>query len=238
MRVGARHVAWAMILAGGVLYGSSRVFAPGAHLRSSVWETGPSPLILQTILAGPDRGLMADMDVLSVFSLNDDLRMHRFAGGQAHKAWGYLAAYLERAQALDPRFQDTYRLALGLLGYTEGFQSKAVGILELGAEANPQNWQYPFFGGFIAHDQLHDDDRAYRLMSMAVRRPGVPPLALGLAARFLAKDRSPEASLRFLELMRQMMPPAYKAPLQARIQRLKQQYHLDGDSQTPGREQP
>jgi hypothetical protein len=233
MAAGARHIAWVMILAGGLLYGLSRAFAPGGHLRASVWETGPSPQILQSILAGPERGLMADMDVVSVFSLYDDIHHHRLTNKQQlMRWWGYLASYLERAQAMDPRFQDTYALAGGLLGYTYGFQDRAVDILERGAKANPKNWRYPFTAGFLAHDQLHDDARAHRLLMMAIRRPGVPPEVVGVAANLLAKDKGLAASIQFLEIMEKMMPPFYRGPIQTRIKRIKKRYGSGSGAQT------
>jgi len=81
----------------------------------------------------------------------------------------------------------------------------------------------PFIAGYLAHNFLHDDKRAYALMSEALKRPNAPSLAVGLASQFLNASEGPEASIRFLHYLKSSLPAEYRDVIEARITRLQQE---------------
>jgi hypothetical protein len=84
-----------------------------------------------------------------------------------------------------------------------------------------RDWKLPFFAGYIAYDRLNDHQKAFELMQESISRPNVPPLAIGLASRFLQKESGQEASILFLEYLLQTMPEKYRGPIKSRIKRLR-----------------
>jgi hypothetical protein len=183
--------------------------------------TGPASKIVQSIAAGPYKGLASDFNILAVFTMYDHIKHAPLNENEQHLAWQHLSSYLQRAQDLDPWFKDTYRLTIGLLAFSEGFASDAVQILETGSKQMTRDWKLPFFAGYIAYDRLNDHQKAFELMQESISRPNVPPLAIGLASRFLQKESGQEASILFLEYLLQTMPEKYRGPIKSRIKRLR-----------------
>lgn len=179
----------------------------------------PAPVLLDLSLAGPLRGLASDFDLLHVFSIYHAASQEQKTQGST-ELWPVMAAYLQRAQEMDPRFFDVYRLSGTLLAYDAKMPHLAVQLLEKGAEQLKDNWELPFIAGFLAYDQLKDNQLAYRLMKEAAVRPDTPPLTVHLAARFLAKDEGNSAGIAFLQTMIQLLPEGYHAGLKKRISEL------------------
>jgi hypothetical protein len=218
----ARWLTWGFIISGCTLYICARLIQPSLQSHSRQIETGPSPAIIQSIAAGPFKGLASDFNILSVFTMYDHITHAPLNEHEKHLAWEHLSSYLHRAQNLDPWFKDTYRLTIGLLAFSEGFASDAVQILEAGSDQISWDWKLPFYAGFIAYDRLNDRQKAFELMQKAISRPNVSPLAIGLASRFLQKEKGSEASIFFLEYMLQTMPKKYHGPIKKRIEELTQ----------------
>lgn len=214
---------WGLIVFGSVLYMSARLIQPVLPNYSHRTEAGPASATVQAIAAGPFKGLASDYNILSVFTMYDYIKHAPLDKTGKQLAWRQLSSYLYRAQALDPWFMDTYRLTIGLLAFTEGFASDAVQILGTGSDQITWDWKLPFFAGFIAYDRLNDQQKAFEFMQESISRPNAPPLAIGLASRFLQKEKGPEASMIFLEYMLQTMPKEYHGPIKKRIEKLKDQ---------------
>jgi len=219
----SRWLTWGFIVIGCLLYMGARLTQASIPTHSYATEAGPAPATIQSIAAGPFKGLASDYNILAVFTMYDHIKHAPLDKPQQQLAWQHLSSYLHRAQSLDPWFMDTYRLSIGLLAFHEGFASDAVQLLKAGSSKISQDWRLPFFAGFIAYDRLNDHKMAYELMQEALRRPNTPPLAIGLASRFLMKEKGNEASLLFLEYLLQTMPKAYHGPIKKRIEKLKSQ---------------
>jgi len=187
--------------------------------------TAGLPPAAQQILAGPFAGAASDFNILAVFSIYDVIRKQTTINKQAdnHALWQKLHGRLFAAQALDPMFWDVYRLEVGLIAFHEQGTSAAVDLLSKGAAARTWDWEMPFIAGYLAHNFLHDDKRAYALMSEALKRPNAPSLAVGLASQFLNASEGPEASMRFLRYLKSTLPAAYRDVIIARIARLQQE---------------
>lgn len=182
------------------------------------WGT-PAPVLLDISLAGPLRGLASDFNVLNVFSIYHAANKEQKRLGST-ELWPVMAAYLQRAQEMDSRFFDVYRLSGALLAYDAKMPHAAVQLLEKGADQLSDNWELPFLAGFLAYDQLKDNKLAYKLMKKAAVRPDAPPLTVHLAARFLAKDEGNAAGIAFLQAMIDLLPKGYHAGLKQRISEL------------------
>ena len=189
------------------------------HTTAELWGN-PTPVLLDLSLAGPLRGLASDFDLLHVFSIYQTASKERKRRGST-ELWPVMAAYLQRAQEMDPRFFDVYRVSGALLAYDAKMPRTAVQLLEKGAEQLEDNWELPFIAGFLAYDQLKDNQLAYSLMKKAAVRPDAPPLTVHLAARFLAKDEGNSAGIAFLQTMIELLPEGYHAGLKQRISELK-----------------
>ncbi|MDT8375231.1 MAG: hypothetical protein RQ867_00680 [Mariprofundaceae bacterium] len=188
------------------------------HTGTELWEN-PAPVLLDTALAGPVRGLASDFDVLHVFSIYQAANLEQKRQGSTG-LWPVMAAYLQRAQEMDPRFFDVYRLSGALLAYDAKMPHLAVQLLEKGTAQLENNWELPFIAGFLTYDQLRDNRLAYSLMKEASIRPDAPPLAVHLAARFLARDEGNAAGIAFLQAMIELLPEGYHAGLKQRISEL------------------
>lgn len=219
----ARWLMWGLIVSGSVLYMSARFIQPVLPNYSYKTEAGPAPATVQAIVAGPFKGLASDYNILSVFTMYDYIKHAPLDKAGKQQAWQQLSSYLHRAQSLDPWFMDTYRLTIGLLAFSEGFASDAIQMLETGSNHISWDWRLPFFAGFIAYDRLNDQKKAFEFMQKSISRPNAPPLAIGLASRFLQKEKGSEASIIFLEYMLQTMPKGYHGPIKKRIEKLKDQ---------------
>ncbi len=184
------------------------------HLHT--WTSSSSPRA-EIIIAGPLRGIMADFRMLDVFAIYYEGTAH-----QQKQVLEYLPVYLNRAQNLDPKFFDVYRLAGSILAYDAHMPEASVNLLRKSFDQRPEVWEFPFFAGFIAHDLLHDDKLAFDLISVATKRKGTPPFLVTLASRFLASTATTQDAIAFLQGILKVMPPEYQAGIKWRIQELSQ----------------
>ena len=188
----------------------------GKQQRLHTWTSSSSPRA-EIIAAGTLRGLMADFRMLDVFAIYYEATQQ-----QQKQVLQYLPVYLNRAQNLDPKFFDVYRLAGSILAYDAHMPEASVNLLRKSFDQRPDVWEFPFFAGFIAHDLLHDDKLAFDLISVAANRKDTPPFLVTLASRFLASSTTPQDAIAFLQGILKVMPPEYQAGIKRRIQELSQ----------------
>jgi len=180
----------------------------------SVWSTD-SNLAAEKVLSGPIPGLISDFRVLDVFSIYYEAKNH-----SQYNNLRPIANYLQRAQNLDPKFYDVYRLSSSFLAYDAGQPKVAISLLEKGIYERPEIWEIPFYAGFIAHDLLKNDKLAFELMSRVVTREGTPQIIIDLATRFLASSSTKEDAIIFLQGLQQLLPESYRDGIYKRIQEL------------------
>jgi len=207
-----------MIL-GLLLYGMTLFHHQTRQADGVSFFTGGLPPSAQKVIAGPFAGAASDFNLLGVFSIYGVIRNQKQSN---HALWEKLHRRLFAAQALDPWFWDVYRLAIGLMAFHKQGTASAVDLLSKGAAARTWDWEMPFMAGYLTHEYLHDDKRAYALMSEAVKRPNAPSLAVGLASQFLKASAGSEASIRFLRYLKTSLPAEYRGVIDARIARLRQ----------------
>jgi len=173
-----------------------------------------SPNVVK-VLSGHMPGLAADFKILDFISLVYESKRH-------HNSYSLLIYDdLKHANFLDPRFHDVYRLASSVLAYDEKMPNEALDLLEIGVNAIPSRWEMPFLAGFIAHEQLGDNQRAFNLMNIAAKREGSPPSTALIAARFLENESTPEDVIIFLQGLKSTMPKIYREGIDHRILELK-----------------
>ena len=223
---------WLLLVIGCLIYAGSRFIQHDSNYKlSTTLRSGPAPSLIQKIMAGPFTGIAADYNILGAFFLYDQIKT-QLPDSKKVQGWKQLAAHLDRTSEIDPWFMDTYRLASGLLAYSDYDTSRtAVSILEKGIKARTWDWELPFLAGFISYDKLADNKLAFDYMKIATERPGVPPLAIGLASRILNREKGVDASIFFLQYLLKTMPEAYHGQIQRRIHKLKQtEPHFNGET--------
>ncbi len=196
------------------------VYSATAHLTSQA----PSAFLVQSVAAGPAPGLAADYNIVAFSTLFYEVSSRQLSQQEKMRAYEYLFNYIDQAQRFDPWFWDVYRLAIGITGFVPEYTRKVILLTERGAHHRNWDWEPPFLAGFLAHNLLNDDRLAVRLLQLSATRPGAPPLALGLAAKFLAGEKGgKQEGIAFLEYMRRLLPKEYHDYIEQRIARLKSQ---------------
>lgn len=172
------------------------------------------PRVLQAVMAGGDRYLAANINVLRSL-LNptaQDSHDHFIAQAQiqADAAW------------LNPRHEDNYYLAAAMLSWS-GHVKTAEEILTRATESRPFDVLPPFFLGF---DYFHFDQNpiegAHWLYQAAARADEQNRISLSrIAARWAERGQDAKEALRMVILMRdQARGHALKGYFSLRIQRL------------------
>jgi hypothetical protein len=98
---------------------------------------------------------------------------------------------------LDPRYQDPYLVGALIMAMEAHDGEMALGLLDKGMEANPDNWLLPFEAGFYAYDTLEDHGRAARYFKRAMNIPGSHPIIRRLHAEMYNKMGDPRTSLGY-----------------------------------------
>ncbi|MDQ6989986.1 MAG: hypothetical protein Q9M19_08905, partial [Mariprofundaceae bacterium] len=179
-----------------------------------LWSSDVSPLA-ELAISGVLPGLMADFRVLDVFAVHYDAQREKKL-----EDLRFIAPYLQRAQALDPKFYDVYRLAGSLLVYDANMPQEAIALLTKGTWARPDVWEFPFFAGFIAHDVLKDDELAFEMMSQVATRENTPVMVITLASRFLASTSTTADAIMFLKGVLFLLPRDKQDGIRTRIKAL------------------
>jgi len=213
----SRYALIFLVLAGAGMFTAGKMLSPVRIQTAYEALREPTPTPLKIALAGPARGLVADVTLMEVYTLFAHVQKNR----DHQKGWDLIYQYLQSSQQIDPWFWDAYRFSAGLLGMRKEYIERIIDLLEKGSEARKWDWETPFMAGFLAYDQLHDLPRAFSLMRKAADKPEAPPMAAGLASRFLQKMEGTQASIDFLLLMMRNTPPKYQEGLKKRVEELK-----------------
>jgi hypothetical protein len=206
----------ALAVAGGftaVIGGTAHALARALALRAS-W-----PPELDT-LAIPRAGLLRVLSLGHPEMASDLIaaRANVYYGSQvqAHGEPRMLAAALETAMDLDPRFHRLYARGAAMLVYTgQAFNVEALtranALLERGEREFPGDWELPFQRGFNLLFELpklagEDDARVpewrqhgVEALREAATLEGAPPWLPNLAARMLTKEGGEELAIHHLE---------------------------------------
>ena len=121
----------------------------------------------------------------------------RLAGG-GEGLYGNLQPLLDAATTLDPRFDAAYRTGAIFLAEPPpngpGRPDQALALLEKGARAMPERWEYPYDMGLIHYWWLRDYRAAANWFQRAAEVPGspwwLPPLAANTFAIGGSRDSS------------------------------------------------
>ncbi len=210
----------ALLLSVSVLWLVLMQIRDGSHMfyeqnKAKSWATEYS-VLADKVLAGAVPGIFSDFLILDVFSIYYDAKL---TGKPSEMK--YINTYLNRAQSLDPKFFDVYRLASSILAYDVNMPEEAIELLRKGMVQRPEIWEFPFFAGFLAHDLLKDDRLAYELMASVSERKNTPVIVLTLASRFLESSSTKEDAILFLKGLLQLVPKANREGIKRRIGELK-----------------
>ncbi|MDP2053518.1 MAG: hypothetical protein Q8L75_07785 [Acidobacteriota bacterium] len=121
----------------------------------------------------------------------------RLAEGE-RRDYGLLDPLLNFVTTLDPRFKVAYRF--GAIFLTEGYPrgpgrpDRAIALLQRGAEASPEAWEYMHDIGFVYYWWLRDYTEAGRWFDRAGRLPDAPRWLAPLAATTLAQGGDRESA--------------------------------------------
>ncbi|OYD15292.1 hypothetical protein CH330_06075 [candidate division WOR-3 bacterium JGI_Cruoil_03_51_56] len=104
---------------------------------------------------------------------------------------------------LDPKFIGAYHFGALTLAWDAHKPNEAVRLLVRGMEANPTNWQLPFYAGFINYMLLKDYEAAGIFFDIASKLPGAWLVVSRWAAVSVAKaGRSEAAREMWLDIYR------------------------------------
>ena len=124
-------------------------------------------------------------------------------GASPAKRDGYpqLAALLERATWLDPRFAAPYLFAGTALTVAGMDNDAALALLKRGSAARPDVWRISFYYGFELMER-GQYRAAAQAMASAAAQPGAPPHLAGLASRLASEGHDPAVALDLIDTLR------------------------------------
>jgi hypothetical protein len=158
------------------------------------------------------RNLLADLEWLEAVQVAGSRRLTR-------ADYDRLDVLIQTVNRFDPRFKVPYLLGGLVLGDSPEHALAALATLERGMKANPLDWQFPFYVGYIRYFSLGDPSEGGRALEKASRLPGSAPYLPLLAARMFSEGREPETALAFLaEMEKQETDPARREVLGKRLQ--------------------
>jgi tetratricopeptide (TPR) repeat protein len=156
-----------------------------------------APLVPNSVLkiiAGEFKGAMADYLLLEIGAFIN-------AGENKSDAdWDRVSFHFSQCMALDPYFQQTYRMAQAFLPW-KGKVAEANALLEIAREHRPWDWYPGFYIGFNYFNTLKDYDKASEYLITASKIKGAPALLATLGARLAQKTGQTRAALAFLIAM-------------------------------------
>jgi len=85
--------------------------------------------------------------------------------------------YVDVIGELDPLYSDAFLMGSLILSVEARAPERALEILDIGMERNPEDWILPFEAGFVAYNQLRDFERAAGYYKRCAAIPGAHPVA-------------------------------------------------------------
>jgi tetratricopeptide (TPR) repeat protein len=156
-----------------------------------------APLVPNSVLkiiAGEFKGAMADYLMMEIGAFIN-------AGENKSDAdWDRVSFHFSQCMALDPYFQQTYRMAQAFLPW-KGKVAEANALLEIAREHRPWDWYPGFYIGFNYFNTLKDYAKASEYIIAASKIKGAPPILATLGARLAQKSGQTLAALAFLKAM-------------------------------------
>lgn len=189
------------------------------HALAPAVEWSMQQSLMHKAVAGAMPGFAADISVLTVFDIF--ALSQQLSDNERQPLWHQMYYEIEVAQSLDPWFRDTYRLAEGLLAYEAGKMAEAVDILRQ-SESYLNSSDPLLVASFLAHRELHDDNLAIELATLAATKPDATPFAIGFAARLIHKQNGCDTAVMFLKSRLLAFPEEYRNSIEAKIQKIQQ----------------
>lgn len=158
-----------------------------------------APLLPDTvmkIIAGEFKGAVADYLLLELSAFID-------AGEErSDEDWKRVCFHFSQCMALDPYFEQTYRMAQAFLPW-KGKVEEANALLERAQKHRPWDWYPTFYIGFNYFNFLKDYNKASEYIIAASKMDGAPAVLATLGARLAQKSGQTRAALAFLKGMEQ-----------------------------------
>lgn len=152
------------------------------------------PATVLKIVAGEFKGLFADYLLLEIGAFID-------AGEERSDAeWERVCFHFDQCMALDPYFEQTYRMAQAYLPW-RGQAEAANALLKKSARHRTWDWYPSFFIGFNYFNFLKDYAKASEYIIAASKFEDAPPVLATLGARMAQKSGQTLAALAFLKAM-------------------------------------
>ncbi len=181
------------------------------HAATSQGEALHLPALLSTAqlraLVGGFGPALADTYWIRVISTSDTALD---GAGGAERA----GALLDRVTALDPKFEPAYHYGALIIGIRAQRPDLADQLLVRAESTFPDNWQYPFYRGFLRLYHMHDLNEAAGYMERAATLSESPPFLPALARRLRAQENDPRMAI---ELIERMLQAADDETLKARM---------------------
>jgi hypothetical protein len=203
-----RLVAIALLLlaAGGAI----RALEPALRARQVEYDrtTAPAP-ILEYVTFGHRRGVSAALWLQLLTWYGGKTMATSRATLHEHADVVFLQKQSRLIIRMDPDFADPYSFAALVLTWYAGEPLAALPFLVAAMSQFPDNWEYPFYYGFIHYHFMNDKKTAATFFLRASRLPRAPAFVPLLAARLLRQEDGTGDAIVTLEEMLRTNPPEW-----------------------------
>lgn len=152
------------------------------------------------------------------------IRIIQYLGAhfQGDKRYPQLAQALDLITSLDPYFVEPYRFGALYLEILAREPDAAVALLEKGAAANPDRWEFPHDLGRYYFLEAQDDAKALLWWERATKLPGRPEYLPRFVARLYARTGHTDTALElWTELYETAQNDHFRSIALEEIERLK-----------------
>lgn len=184
------------------------------HAATTAGEALHLPPLLSTAqlraVAGGFAPALADTYWIRVISTSDTTLD---GTGGAERAY----ALVERVTALDPQFEPAYHYGALIIGVRALRPDLADRLLARAERIFPENWNFPFYRGFLRLYHMDNLHTAAGHMARAASLPGSPPFLSALARRLREQENDPRLAIELIErMLRSVDDKALQARMRAR----------------------
>lgn len=194
-------------------------FAGARFARESAEEQRPKDTIDEPFAPSSEA---APIVAVGYRELAADILWIKFLGyfGGVHSTADGIAGVVDAIVALDPQYHRIYEhgaraMTMADEGVTQQTYLHSIAILERGMQEFPDDWRLPSLASEIYSQDLKTDDpaqkrawqeKAIRLVEIAVRKPGAPPEAATWAAHMQSKLGQKQRAIQGLREMILLTP--------------------------------